>query len=109
VSVRRPRDPGKGAPLAMTDAEVAAMARGESTQIARRIARHGPRKPVGRLVSDKTAPPRITASEMEQIQRAGGRLPDRVRVRLQKASEADVAPEPKRRRKPSPRKEPPAS
>jgi hypothetical protein len=93
----------------MTDAEVGAMARGENTEIARRIARHSATGPVGRLVSDKPAPPRISTAEMEEIQQASGRLPNPVRERLQKAAEADVAPEPRRtqRRKLSPTKEPP--
>jgi hypothetical protein len=82
------------------------MARGESKELARRIARHSQTKPVGRLVSDKPAPPRISAAEMAQIQRARGRPPGRVRERLQKAGEGDVAPKPKRTRKPSPTKEP---
>ncbi len=90
----------------MTDAEVAAMARGEDKEIARRLARHSPTKAVGRLESDKSAPSRISAAEMEQIQRARGRLPDEVRERLQKAGERDVSSEPKRTRKLSPRKEP---
>jgi hypothetical protein len=89
----------------MTDAEVAAMARGEK-ETARRIARHSPTKPIGKLVSDKPAPPRISAAEMEEIQGAQGRLPDQVRERLQRGAEADVAPAPKRTRNPFPEKEP---
>jgi hypothetical protein len=107
VSARRRGDPGKPEPLAMTDAEVAAMAREGSKEIARRIARHSPTKPVGKLASDKPAPPRISAAEVEQIRRARGRLPDLVRKRLQKAGEADVAPKPKDERKLSPTKAPP--
>jgi len=93
----------------MTDAEVGAMAGRENTEIPRRIARHSATKPVGRLVSDKPAPPRISTAEMEAIQQASGRLPDPVRKRLQKAAEADVAPEPRRTRmrKLSPTNEPP--
>jgi hypothetical protein len=90
----------------MSDTEVAAMARGEGKEIARRIALHSPTKPVGKLVSDKAAPPRISAAEMEQIRRARAGPPARLRERLQKAGEADVVPEPRRRRKPSPTKEP---
>jgi hypothetical protein len=109
VSARQPAEPGKPEPLAMTDAEVGAMARGETTKIARRIARHRATRPIGRLVGDKPGPPRISAAEMAEIQQASGRLPDPVRERLQKAVEADVAPEPKRphKRKISPTKEPP--
>lgn len=90
----------------MTDAEVAAMARGEGDEIARRIARHSPTKALGRLASDKPAPQRISAAEMEQIQRDRGRLPDGVRERLQKAKAPDVTPEPKRARKLHPKKKP---
>lgn len=91
----------------MTDAEVAVMAHEGSKEIARRIERHSPTRAVGKLASDKPAPARISAAEVEQIRRAGGRLPDGVRKRLQKAGEADVATEPKRTRKLSPTKEPP--
>jgi len=90
----------------MTDEEVAATARGGSKEISRRVARHSPTKPVGRLVSDKPAPPRITVAEMERIQRARGRLSDRVRERVQTDREADVVPTRKRTRKPSPAEEP---
>jgi hypothetical protein len=92
----------------MTDAEVVAMSRGTSGEIARRIARHSPTKPLGRLVSSKAAPPRISAAEMRRTQQAKGRLDDRLRHRLQNAGEAEGAPEPKRTRKASPVKEPPA-
>jgi hypothetical protein len=91
----------------MTDADVAAISRGTSPEIARRIARHSPTKPLGRLVSDKTAPPRVSAGEMERIQQARGRLGDRLRNRLQNAGEAERAPEPKRTRKAAPVNEPP--
>jgi hypothetical protein len=91
----------------MTDAEVAAMARGGSKEVARRIARHSPTKPTGELASDKPAPPRVSAAEMEQIRRARGRLPDGLRKRVQEAGEADVGPTPKPKRKLSPRREPP--
>ena len=91
----------------MTGAEVAARQRGETPDIARRIARHSPTKPVGRLVSDKPAPPRISTAEMEEIQRATGRLPSALRERLRKPAESDVAPDADPERKPSPAKEPP--
>jgi DNA segregation ATPase FtsK/SpoIIIE-like protein len=106
VSARRKRQPEASEPLAMTDAEVAAMARGEK-EIARRIARHSPTKPTGKLVSDKPAPPQVSVAEMEEIQRSQGRLSTRLRERLQSVEEADVALEPKRSRKAYPAKEPP--
>lgn len=106
MSARRARDAEKPEPLALTDAEVAAMARGEGKEVARRIARHSSTKPIGRMKSDKPEPPRITAPEMEQIQRDQGRLPDPVRERLQTAGEPDAAREPKRTRKLFPKKEP---
>lgn len=99
------RAPEKAEPLTMTDAEVAAMARGEK-DIARRIARHSPTQPIGKLVSDKPAPPRISVDEMNAIQRGRGRLPDSLRERLQKAGEAELGPEPKASRKPVPAEEP---
>jgi hypothetical protein len=92
----------------MSDEEVAAMARGDGKGVVRRIARHSPTKALGRLVSDKPQPPRISAAEMEQIQLARGSLPKALRERLAGAAEAEAAPpEPRRARKPSPKEEPP--
>lgn len=90
----------------MTDAEVGAMARGEGNEIARRIERDSPTKAVGGLVSDKPAPQRISAVEMEHIQSDRGRLSDRVRERLQKAKAPDVTPTPTRARKLGPDRKP---
>jgi hypothetical protein len=73
----------------MTDAEVAAMASTPDAGVARRIAAHSPSKPVGRLSSDKAAPPRITAEEMVRIARTQVTSKD-VRARLAKASSGDV-------------------
>lgn len=91
----------------MTDAEVAAMVDGEEKEIARRIARHGPTKPVGTLKSDNPAPPRVRAAELERIQRARGRLPADMRERLQRGGAAGASGEPKLSRKPYPTAVPP--
>ncbi len=89
----------------MTDADVAAMASGGNRALARRIADHSPTDAVGRLTTDKAAPPRIAAGEMHEIDRTG-RIPARVRERLAKAADSDVSREPTSTEKDSPTVEP---
>jgi hypothetical protein len=78
------------------------MTHGGESGLARRMAKHSPTVPIGKLTSKKAAPPRITAAEKDQIQRTG-RVPQRVRERLAKAAESDVSPEPTTTRKASPK------
>ena len=88
--------------MPMTDADVAAMTRGERTAVAKRIAKHSATKPVGTLTGRKTAPPRITAAEMDHIRRTG-RPAKQVTERLAKAAAADVSPKPTSPGKDSPK------
>jgi hypothetical protein len=89
----------------MSDADVDAMARATAPAIARRIAKHSPSKPTGKLADDKAAPPEITAAEMRQIQQRG-RLTKALRERLAEAVRSDVSAEPAPSKKRSPRREP---
>ena len=89
----------------MTDAEVAAMARGGEAAVVRRITKHSPTKASGTLTDKKAAPPRITASEMEQIQRTG-RVPRRISERLEKAAYSEPSPAPSTTKKDSPKVDP---
>jgi hypothetical protein len=89
----------------MTDAEVAAMTREGESGLARRMAKHSPTMPIGKLTSKEAAPPRITAAEKDQIQRTG-RVPQRVRERLAKAAESDVSPDPTTTGKDAPKVDP---
>ena len=89
----------------MTDAEVAAMARGGDRALARRIAKHRPTTAIGKLTSEKVVPPRIAAADMDEIRRTG-RVPQRVRERLAKAVESDLSPEAATTEKDSPKVDP---
>jgi hypothetical protein len=89
----------------MTDAEVAAIASGGERALTRRIAKHSPTKAIGKLTSEKAAPPRIAAADMDEIQRTG-RVPQRVRERLATAAESDVSPEVTSTDKDSPKVDP---
>jgi hypothetical protein len=73
----------------MTDAEVAALASKPDAGVARRIAAHSPSAPLGRLASEKAAPPRITAEEMVKIARTQVTSKD-LRARLAKGTSGDV-------------------
>jgi hypothetical protein len=75
----------------MTDAEVAAMARGGESAVARRIAKHSPTRAIGTLTGKKASPPRITAAEMRRMERTG-RFSQRVSERLASAAESDEPP-----------------
>lgn len=89
----------------MTDDDVEAMARGETTSVARRIARHSPSKRTGKLTDDKAVPAEISTAEMRQIQRSG-RLPKALRERLAAGAGRDDAAEPPPSAKQSPKRRP---
>jgi hypothetical protein len=96
-------DPAEPAPL--TDDEVAAMARGDATSVARRIARHSPSGRTGKLTDEKAAPVAISVAEMARIRRARG-LPKALRERLGATEEPDGAAEPADSAKRSPTRGP---
>jgi hypothetical protein len=89
----------------MTDAEVAAMARGRGPSLAPRIARHSPSKPTGKLSDKKARPLDISAAEMRQIQRREG-LAKSLRERLGEAAPSDEPAEPLSSPKESPKRQP---
>ena len=92
-------------PAALTDDEVAAMARGDASSVARRIARHSPSGRTGKRTDEKAAPVAISAAEMARIRRARG-LPKTLRERLGATEEPEGADEPAASAKQSPRRAP---
>jgi len=82
-------------PVAMTEDEVRAMAiRGSATApgilpharaVDRRVAALSPSKPIGKLVTTKATPARISRAEMA-VAVETGKLPDRAAARLAKSS-----------------------
>jgi hypothetical protein len=98
----------KSEPAPLNDDDVEAMARGDTTSVARRIARHSPSKRTGKLTDDNSAPAEITAAEMRQIQRSG-RLSKALRERLAAGTDLDDTAEPPPSAKQSPKREPGAA
>jgi hypothetical protein len=92
----------------MSDDDVEAMARGGTTALKRRIAKHSPSERTGRLTDDKASPADISADEMARIQ-PRGRLTKALRERLARVATRDEPAEPGGPKKQEPKRQPDGS